>query len=122
MATNAELTEENDRLRAELDALSEQNIDLLADIERLQTAAESGTTPARAPHRVNFVSEGTRQDIEQAQARIENDAKLTHVDVTDTGTGVVFHVTADGVEEKADAESPGDAVTTDDVADLHGQH
>jgi hypothetical protein len=79
--TKAELLEENAALRARVGEL------------------ESGAAPAQArpsPQPPSFgISEGTRNDIEQAKHRIATDPTVNEVQVADPNVGAVMTVTAD---------------------------
>lgn len=92
MATNKELQAENDQLRAELAQLRQ------------------GATAQPSPPSVSFeMSEGLRNDIELAQARIAQDPKLTKVTLMDVLTGQPVVVTEhDYVIGGNEGESPVD--------------
>lgn len=83
--TKAQLEQENAELRA-----------LLADLE---AAPAAGATTRPAPQLPSFgLSEGTRNDIEQAQNEIARNPRLEEVRMAEPFTGRVITVTEDGHE------------------------
>jgi hypothetical protein len=88
MATNAELTEENETLRARVQELEDAN----AALAEQAAAAPAAPAANAGPHRMSFeLSEGTRQDL-LAAARDTNEDGKRRV-ITDPGSNVGFVVT-----------------------------
>lgn len=90
MVSNADLKAENEELRRRLAEL------------------ESGAATPLPAHPSFEMSEGTRQEIEQARNRIAHEEKLTEVTLVNPFDGTPIVVTADGV-----AHNSGTAVDTE---------
>jgi hypothetical protein len=86
---------------SEVDRLRAENERLRAENAKLRAAAESNegrkTMERPTPVEPSFgMSEGTRQEIEQAKARLDREPDLDQVDVVDPFTGKPQAITRDG--------------------------
>jgi hypothetical protein len=94
--TRAQLTEENDVLRARI-----------AELEANPTA-----TSRPAPVLPSFgLSEGTRLDILEAQNKLTHDRKVTAMEITEPFTGKVIRVTAERAELLSGDDTDNEDVT-----------
>jgi hypothetical protein len=108
MATNAELTAENEILR-------EENDDLRARLDELQAAGAPATAPA--PVLPSFgMSEGTRQEIIAAQTRLAAEPRLDEVVVVEPFTGKSITVTESTDVDNARLDDDRELATDDERA------
>jgi hypothetical protein len=96
-----------------------ENSELRARVEELEQQAGSPTVAApRRPELPSFgMSEGTRNDIEQAQNEIARNPRLDVITMNEPFTGRTITVTEDG-HDIADDQPAGRVVLGDGVADV----